>query len=265
MLGFPAGLTAAGGGNRYKAIGVNRILLVLTRGLHHLCHSLLGHDRSVVDSSETCMQPGSSSGDRTHSHWLAAGDTDDEVEMGRCGHVSGASSASSLRSAVLNMDTRPAASTRNQHMNANSGRGTVVLLTAFVAAAIWAPKYVMVEGRNNFPSRSSVIVWMRGLLNLGFSFANVICNAMLLIGIGKQLRKQPDHSPIAFVRYFAPLCMLSILLLWPMLEDPADVLAKLDAHRLVPCLGVAALGALSLIARVAMIRVPVSDGPVGVA
>ncbi|KAJ1782144.1 hypothetical protein LPJ67_005208, partial [Coemansia sp. RSA 1938] len=64
---------------------------------------------------------------------------------------------------------------------------------------------------------------------------------------------------------FAPLCMLAMLVLWPLVEQPVAVFAALDARRLASCIGVALLGSLSWIARIAMLRANVSDGVVGVA
>ncbi|PIA18543.1 hypothetical protein COEREDRAFT_79596 [Coemansia reversa NRRL 1564] len=273
MLGFPTSLFLAESGSRHKAIdtlhhsGLHRSLVILTRGLRHLRHRLIRRDRSAVVTSETCVQPEGSSSSRDHADLrrFAMRDAESDIEMDGCGYLSGTSSVSSFGREVLNENTRPSTLSHNPHANLDSGRGAIVALVLFVAVAIWSPKYVMSETDNNYSTRSSGILSMGSLLNLCLSVASVICNSMLLVGISNHLHKQPDHSPTTFVRHFAPLCMLSTLILWPMLESPVDVLEDIDVFRLSLCLGVAAFGALSLIARLAMLQVPVNDGPVGVA
>ncbi|KAJ1933585.1 hypothetical protein FBU59_005980 [Linderina macrospora] len=103
------------------------------------------------------------------------------------------------------------------------------------------------------------------------SLASLLVNASLLVGINEHLQQHPGLSAAAFLRHFTPLCTLVLLLLWPVLEAPVDMLETVwlgptSALRVVlSCVGVAILGALSYVAKVALLKSAVSDGPVGVA
>ncbi|KAJ2347175.1 hypothetical protein GGF43_004814, partial [Coemansia sp. RSA 2618] len=148
-----------------------------------------------------------------------------------------------------------------------SGRRLAVVSGLLVAVATWTPSFALVNSDNSalLSTPNASIVWCRSVLNIGLSLASVICNGVLLIAISGQLEQRPHHSSTAFVRNFAPLCMLAMLILWPLVEQPVDMLADLDTRRALSCLGVALLGALSWVARIAMLRAEVSDGLVGVA
>ncbi|KAJ1867545.1 Protein O-mannosyltransferase 2 [Coemansia sp. RSA 989] len=191
-------------------------------------------------------------------------ETDDDIEAGRSGYASGNSSASSF-GGLLFSDEKPSLPPANGNLGSH-GRGLAIAVGCLVALTLWSPAAIMVgDASQLMSSPNAAMLWMRSTLNIGISVAVVVCNAALILGISNQLNHQRAQSSTALVRHFAPLCMLATLVLWPLLEQPVDVLAALDARRLFSCLGVAALGALSWIARIAMLRATVSDGAVGVA
>ncbi|KAJ2550658.1 hypothetical protein IWW35_003187 [Coemansia sp. RSA 1878] len=209
------------------------------------------------------------------SSWVSvnrlAGDTDnDDVEAGRSGYVSGTSSASSVGGVAVVDNSAPLllpGYLPEFRAKVFSGRKLAVAVGCLVAIATWSPSYVLVNSGSSrlLGTHGMGVVWARSALNIGLSLASVTCNGMLHVAISRQLQQRPKHSSTAFVRDFAPLCMLAMLVLWPLVEQPVAVFAALDARRLASCIGVALLGSLSWIARIAMLRANVSDGVVGVA
>ncbi|KAJ2306691.1 hypothetical protein IWW55_001335 [Coemansia sp. RSA 2706] len=211
---------------------------------------------------------GSHSGSCISVHRSAA-ETDDDLELGKGGYLSGNSSASSFGGLALSDDSTTMDAPLQHQLRdcVHSGRRLAVVIGCLAALATWSPSYMLVGISNaqllSIPSLRAM--WVRSALNTGLSLASVLCQAALLVGIASQLKRQPTQSPTAFVRHFAPLCMLAVLALWPLLERPVDALAELDTRRLLSCVGVATLGALSWIARIAMLRAEMADGAVGVA
>ncbi|KAI9504417.1 hypothetical protein BX070DRAFT_222154 [Coemansia spiralis] len=155
-------------------------------------------------------------------------------------------------------------------VGSESGRWVAAPLSILVAAAIWSPSYAMVgatkmaDGSDiTFIPASLSIAY--GLLSLSLSLGSLLAHALLLVGINGYISRCPGLSTAAFLRHFAPLCMMSLLVVWPMVEKPLEVLPELNTRALFSCIGVACLGALALIAKTAMLRSEVGDGAFGVA
>ncbi|KAJ2716909.1 hypothetical protein H4R19_000352 [Coemansia spiralis] len=275
---------------------VRRASLTLSRGLRGMRHGLVDRGRAALGAAGVRVRElgsGSSSSNNSSTaslHRLGSsgggghdGDTEAPWGDSRCA-VRGTSSASNLGGLAYGRDAR---STWQGHeadtvadgggtvSGSGTGRGLVAVLAVLTAAATWMPRQTMVSGGTavHWAQPGAGAQLARGALSIALSAGSMACNAAMLVGISSQLRhrrhqqqQQPGgHSSTAFVRHFAPLCMLGMLMVWPLLEQPVDALAEMDARRLAACAAVAVLGAISLIARTAALAAPVSDGPVGVA
>ncbi|KAJ2745397.1 hypothetical protein GGI20_002199 [Coemansia sp. BCRC 34301] len=137
-----------------------------------------------------------------------------------------------------------------------------VVVAAGSALAAWTPAYslalVPVGG-----GREAGSAWARSVLGLGVSMAGALVNAQLLVATANQLA--PPQTPARLARHLAPLCMLAALVLWPVVGAPVDAVETLTPRVLLSLLGVALLGALASIARIAMLRADVAGGALGVA
>ncbi|KAJ2842622.1 hypothetical protein IWW36_005838 [Coemansia brasiliensis] len=247
--------------------GINQLTLAVRARIHQLADCQTQRMLGGVNGAQSPLRARTISGSQNNSRVSIsrlAAEVDDDVEAGRSGYVSGNSSASSFGSLMFSDEKAPlplADSNLGSH-----GRRLAIVVGCLVALALWSPASVMVgDASQLMSSPSAAMLWMRSVLNIGISVVVVVCNAALILGISSQLNHQRAQSSTALARHFAPLCMLVTLMMWPLLEQPVDVLAALDARRLLSCLGVATLGALSWIARIAMLRATVSDGAVGVA
>ncbi|KAJ2911090.1 hypothetical protein GGI21_000215, partial [Coemansia aciculifera] len=149
-----------------------------------------------------------------------------------------------------------------------AARWVSILISIGAALAAWAPAYSVVlipVGSDSGPWGLSSFAWARSLLSAAVSIAGVLVNAQLLVATSRQLAATTPMSAARLLRHFAPLCMLVALVLWPIVGTPVDAIEALTPHILFNFLGVAALGALANIARVAMLQASVSDGALGVA
>ncbi|KAJ1840325.1 hypothetical protein LPJ73_006463, partial [Coemansia sp. RSA 2703] len=136
-----------------------------------------------------------------------------------------------------------------------------------VALSLWSPAFSMVyyeenTAHNNFIFSS--VAWARGLVTSLLSLASLVLNTAFLVGTDRYLDQHPELSPIGFLRHFAPLCALLMLIVWPLVESPVSVLETLNGSTLLVALGIAALGVLTLVIRFAMMRSQVIGGPAGV-
>ncbi|KAJ2158315.1 hypothetical protein GGF46_003868 [Coemansia sp. RSA 552] len=134
------------------------------------------------------------------------------------------------------------------------GRRLVAVMGGLGAIATWAPANV-ISSVTTLPG-----AWAYSISTALFALLSVMCTGALLVGASRQAAP----APAAFVRHFAPLCLLVLLGLWPLLESPVEALARLDASRAVGVVGAGVLGAISWGARLAMLTASVSDGVVGV-
>ncbi|KAJ2886802.1 hypothetical protein H4R27_000419 [Coemansia aciculifera] len=148
-----------------------------------------------------------------------------------------------------------------------TARWVAIPVAIGAAVAAWAPAYSLAlipVHSGSGPWGMSSFVWARSLLSAAVSIAGVLVKAQLLVATSRQLSSAP-MSAARLLRHLAPLCMLVALVLWPVVGTPVDAIEALTPRILFSALGVAALGALANIARVAMLQAPVSDGVLGVA
>ncbi|KAJ2541442.1 hypothetical protein EV175_006143 [Coemansia sp. RSA 1933] len=148
-----------------------------------------------------------------------------------------------------------------------AGRWVAWPLGVAVGVAVWAPAHSVILATDStgvgVPTRGLTLAYTAGSLVL--SLGSLVAHALLLVGTSEFMARRPGLSPVAFLRHFAPLCMLALLVLWPLAESPLHVIETLDGRTLGACVGVACLGALALVARTAMLCSQQSDGPFGVA
>ncbi|KAJ2422244.1 hypothetical protein GGF41_003574 [Coemansia sp. RSA 2531] len=148
-----------------------------------------------------------------------------------------------------------------------TARWVAIPVAIGAAVAAWTPAYSLAMipvHSGSGPWGMSSFVWARSFLSAAVSIAGVLVKAQLLVATSRQLSSAP-MSAARLLRHLAPLCMLVALVLWPVVGTPVDAIEALTPRILFSALGVAALGALANIARVAMLQAPVSDGVLGVA
>ncbi|KAJ1772606.1 hypothetical protein LPJ74_001322 [Coemansia sp. RSA 1843] len=177
--------------------------------------------------------------------------------------------ASRLRRAVAHVSSHLPADSKDA-AGSEVGQWVAWPLTVALGATVWAPAHNMIIATENADGtglnvrpRGVAIAYALG--SVALSLASLAMHALLLVGTSEFIARRPGLSAAGFLRHFAPLCMISLLVLWPVAEKPLYVLQTLDARVLGACVGVACLGALSLIARTAMLSAPASDGVFGVA
>ncbi|KAI8319748.1 hypothetical protein GQ54DRAFT_306035 [Martensiomyces pterosporus] len=233
--------------NAYHALSVVNFVRGMVYRLFDQGRNALGQTPNVSAAS---LLPSSMS---------RAGSDEDDVETAK-GYLSNGSSAS------LVGDTG--------HDVVRVGRWVTIPLSLSIALAVWSPAYRMVSTSVAVEELeiglSTSLAWARCALNIVLSAASVLVNAALLVEINEYLQQHPGLSAASFLRHFTPVCTLISLVLWPMVEQPAEALEMLtsgpSSMRIsLSCVGVCTLGALSYIARTAMLRAAVTDGPVGVA
>ncbi|KAJ1723480.1 hypothetical protein LPJ53_002188 [Coemansia erecta] len=135
------------------------------------------------------------------------------------------------------------------------------------ALSLWSPAFSMVYYEANTAHNTFIfgtVVWARGFVTSLLSLASLVLNTAFLVGADRYLDQHPELSPIGFLRHFSPLCALLMLVVWPFVESPVDVLETLNSGTLLVALGVAALGMLAFVIRFAMMRSQVIGGPAGV-
>ncbi|KAJ2658899.1 hypothetical protein IWW48_003799 [Coemansia sp. RSA 1200] len=153
----------------------------------------------------------------------------------------------------------------------SSGRWVALPLAVALGISVWAPAYrtiiatEMVGGAPTLSAQPTGAVLAYALESVALSAASLALHALFLVGASEFISRRPGLSAAAFLRHFAPLAMLSLLVLWPAAERPLYVLQTLDARALASCAGVACLGAVALVARTAMMGAAASDGVFGVA
>ncbi|KAJ2786923.1 hypothetical protein GGI15_001136 [Coemansia interrupta] len=185
------------------------------------------------------------------------------------GYNSSSSSSSSSSSEYRSASTRRR--TGGGSMAATPHKRSFEWLTLFIclstALSLWSPAFSMVYYEANTAHNNFVfgtIVWARSLVTSLLSLASLVLNTAFLVGTDRYLDQHPELSPVGFLRHFSPLCALLMLVVWPFVESPVDVLETLNSGALLAALGVAALGMLSFVIRVAMMRLQVIGGPAGV-
>ncbi|KAJ2510819.1 hypothetical protein GGI11_005342 [Coemansia sp. RSA 2049] len=153
----------------------------------------------------------------------------------------------------------------------SSGRWVALPLAVALGISVWAPAYrtiiatETVGGAPTLGAQPTGAVLAYALESAALSAASLALHALFLVGASEFMSRRPGLSAAAFLRHFAPLAMLALLVLWPAAERPLYVLQTLDARALASCAGVACLGALALVARTAMLGASASDGVFGVA
>ncbi|KAJ2757100.1 hypothetical protein H4S06_003210 [Coemansia sp. BCRC 34490] len=166
--------------------------------------------------------------------------------------------------------SKPAAANSGGGGN-SSGRWVALPLAVALGISVWAPAYrtiiatETVGGAPTLGAQPTGAVLAYALESAALSAASLALHALFLVGASEFMSRRPGLSAAAFLRHFAPLAMLALLVLWPAAERPLYVLQTLDARALASCAGVACLGALALVARTAMLGAAASDGVFGVA
>ncbi|KAJ1905491.1 hypothetical protein LPJ81_001900 [Coemansia sp. IMI 209127] len=152
-------------------------------------------------------------------------------------------------------------------MKAASARWVAWPLAVAMGVTVWAPanNAVLATDGTGLGGRPHGVAVAYALGSVALSLSSLAAHTLLLVGTSEFIARRPGLSAAAFLRHFAPLCMISLLVLWPVAESPLYVVQALDARTLGACFGVACLGALALIARTAMLSAPASDGVFGVA
>ncbi|KAJ1902118.1 hypothetical protein LPJ66_000293 [Kickxella alabastrina] len=223
--------------------------------LERLTNNVSGSDASSNNSSST-----SSSGWLTPENRLE----EDEFPATASGYASGMSSSSSSLSTAIG---HPLGSNRlsNKAAETNNAFGRWLALPACISAAlaIWSPAFSMVAYTNIISSGGNH--WLRLLIGLLLALATLVLSAGFFLAVDQHLAQHPTLSAASFMRHFAPMVTVMLLILWPLVERPLDVLDAASPKALGISVAVAMLGALTLMAKVMMVRVGVSDGVVGVA
>ncbi|KAJ2591003.1 hypothetical protein GGH99_006826, partial [Coemansia sp. RSA 1285] len=126
----------------------------------------------------------------------------------------------------------PAASSGGGGGN-SSGRWVALPLAAALGISVWAPAYrtiIATETAGGAQPTGAVLAY--ALESVALSAASLALHALFLVGASEFMSRRPGLSAAAFLRHFAPLAMLALLVLWPAAERPLYVLQTLDARAL---------------------------------
>ncbi|KAJ2719095.1 hypothetical protein GGI07_005424 [Coemansia sp. Benny D115] len=161
----------------------------------------------------------------------------------------------------------------------NMSRKLVVPMCLGLAVALWTPTFSITAANSTTSSAGAVQGFLRGIrsvLGTLMAVASLALNACFLVASRRFMDRNPALSPAGLLRHLLPLCALGMLVFWPVVESPSemikDVATLFEKQQgggwqgcVAACVGVGVLGAVSLVSRVAMLGSLVADGPVGVA